>query len=241
MRPEECYFVLLRADQCDPAAHLCRPALGALANVDDDAPRDAPWAALAHGKTQSAFSLVKRADFSAEEAKAAIAAAEARLGARQPTWQVLQKAPAIGSLFGLLYPAQSIRPIDVGAPPDDPSRRGLDVSDDMSAEFLLSPALLSRAAAHLKSEELLVGAPKRGWLVIGRGGLNAWSPIAGLEQMVKGVHSRAGDQAICPYVLVVSGGVPRFMVQHDVTGENMAGTVSIREVKPLADPWRLQG
>jgi|SRR5262245_6580979 len=220
MRRDDCYLVLVDAKRCDPDAHLCRPLLGSR----DKPIADAPWVAIAHGGKDGAFEIVRRSEVTPDQAHEAIAAAQKRLEARKAKWPVI----AASSFFGFFKKASMLRASDYTV------SGGLDPMDDLTCEFMLSAPHLREAAQILKRAEILVAAPMRGWMVAAIG---PWLPTCAIEQMTKGIHSRAQHQAVCPYVFTARDGVLTSMIVHEVT--DSGGWVAIRQGTPDNESWRV--
>jgi hypothetical protein len=218
MRPDDCYLVLVDAKHCDPDAQLCRPLL----RKGNKPVTETPWAAIAHGIKDGAFELVRRSEVTPEQAREAIAAAQGRLEARKAMWPVMETS----SFFGLFKKPLMLRASDPAA------SGGLDPMDDLTCEFMLSPAHLSEAAQILRCAEILVAAPKRGWMVVASG---PWLPTCAIEQTAKGIHSRAQEQAICPYIFTARDGVLTSMIANEFT--ESGGSFSIRQGTPDNDSW----
>src|SRR5215510_2958080 len=142
MRPDDCYLVLIDANRCDPNTHLCRPLL----SREDKPVTETPWVAIAHGVKDGAFEIVRRSEVTPDQAREAIAAAQKRLEARKATWPVILTS----SFFGFFKKPTMLRASDYAV------SGGLDPMDDLSCEFMLSPAHLREAAQILKSAEILV-------------------------------------------------------------------------------------
>jgi len=218
MRPDDCYLVLVDAKRCDPDAHLCRPLL----RRGDKPVTETPWAAIAHGVKDGAFEIVRRSEVTPNQAREAIAAAQKRLEARKATWPVIEAS----SFFGLFKKPLMLRASDTAA------SGGLDPMDDLTCEFTLSPAHLHEAAQILKTSEILIAAPKRGWMVVAAG---PWLPTSAIEQTTKGIHSDAQDQAVCPYVFTAHDGVLTSMIANEFT--EGGGSFAIRQGTPDNESW----
>jgi hypothetical protein len=219
MRPDDCYLVLIDAKRCDPDTHLCRPLL----RKQDKPITETPWAAIAHGVKDGAFEIVRRSEVTPDQAREAIAAAQKRLEARKAMWPVIGTS---SSFFGLFKKPSLLRASDTAV------SGGLDPMDDLTCELMLSPPHLREAAQILRSSEILVAAPKRGWMVAAVG---PWLPTCEIEQATKGVHSRAQDQAVCPYIFTARDGVLTSMIANGVT--ESGGWISIRQGTPDNESW----
>jgi len=186
------FFVLMSGAWSDADSHLCRPLLGSRTGR----PPLLPWVAIARGVSGGGYDLVGRDGLTAADARGFVAEATSHLDACARSWQV---AATSGFLF--FKRPSMVRPIVAQPPGATP-----EPMDDLSSEQILNPKALAEAGASLRSQELLVVIPKRGWMLALAGRAGEFPRMMVANQAASGVFGRAGKDALSPYAFFTSGG-----------------------------------
>jgi hypothetical protein len=213
--------VLLHRDQIDPTTHLCRPIGGAR---DADEP-DRPWVAIATGRISGGFVVAERGP----EARSLIERATEKLAACPAEWSVsatrgvlFWKRPSLLRAYG-----------DKMVPVREMATEGSGI-DDFSSDLVLRADVMEQAAEMLRATSLLVGIPKRGWLLVGAGEPGDFGSMLPMHQAIDGIAERGGRDAISRRLFFYRGGTLFGWSTMGAAGGSL--TVTVRED---ADPWGL--
>lgn len=209
------HFVLMPGEWPQAANYLCRPLLGTRANREPDM----PWVAVATGVLDGRFDLVQRGHV--PSAREFIQEAQNHLQSQSVTWQVTEK----GGLFH--QKPEVVRAVLMQQTPTP------DPMDDLSSEQILNSAAMTEAAGTLHADQLVAIIPKRGWLLVRAGSPSDWTARKYMLDAAAGVFSRAGGQAISPYVFHWQAGQ---IVGYEVI-EGTSGHMSLQQAQE--EEWLL--
>jgi hypothetical protein len=214
--------VVLHRDQIDPTVHLCRPIGGARdANVPDR-----PWVAIARARRDGAFVLAERAP----DAKSLIESATQKLAACPHEWNVsatrgvlFWKRPSLLRAYGdKMVPVRELTTTGGGI-------------DDLSSDLVLRTDVMEQAAEMLRASSLLVGIPKRGWLLVGAGEPGDFRAMLPMHAAIDGIADGSGRDAISRRVFFYRSGT--LFGWSTMAGGTGSLTVTVRDD---ADPWGLR-
>jgi len=213
-------LVVLSKEKVDPDKQLCRPLYG---RREANEP-DRPWVAVATGREGGAFVLAERSG-----GKALVDQATATLNHCPHKWTVSEtkgalfwKRPSLLRAYG-----------DLGVPVTEMATEGAGI-DDLSTDLILREDVMAEAEGLLKSQNLLVVVPKRGWLMVSAGKPGEFPAMLPMHKIADGIAERGGRDGITKLVFFYGGG--------SLTGWSQLadgkGSLSLT-VRADDDPWGL--
>jgi hypothetical protein len=201
---------------------------------------ESAWVAIARVNAGE-LEFIPRDSLRPTEISALVAEAQAHLDQQQTSWSVAAQTRGFLGFFKkpcLLSATGGADRELLGLAKQNEPRYGLTmklagivVADDYAPERVLSPTALAEAHRLLGTSDLIASFPKRGMMLVGPGRPGEIPAMLQMNDAAKAIHGRAGDAAVYPYSLFVSGG--------KIIGVNAEGYLSLfpHDVDPWGPEW----